>query len=515
MFGRLAKFGITRAIGIPPEDLLPCVTVTDSLMITAAVDVHPHHPPEPMNVTNSIAPELLEQLDRHHQRDVLRFWDQLSDASRQSLSQQLAGLDFELLTELYSGGQDGPDWGALARRAEKPTAIELGKPHPQISREQAFEAGEQLLRSGKVGMILVAGGQGSRLGFDKPKGMLPIGPLTGHTLFQVLLEKVLGRSRFYGQPIPLYIMSSPVTHRDTADYLAANSNFGIPVDHCKIFCQGTMPAVQQLDGALILDDKDRLFVSPDGHGGMLKAFAASGCLQHALEQGIETLYYGQVDNPLQQVCDPLTLGYHKLLASEMTTQVVRKQSAAQKVGNLVTVDGRAQIIEYSDLPAEAAAETDDQGQLKFWAGSIAVHCFETGFLQQVAMQADSMPFHKALKKVPYLDSAGMRIEPEEPNALKFEKFIFDLLPLAQNALAIEIAAEDGFAAVKNAEGAPQETKTTTQQAMIAQFTRWLEQSGVHVEPGVPVEIRPQFAIDQRELAQKIQVNSVLEPTIFE
>ena len=465
-------------------------------------------------MNDSVPAALRERLERYGQSQVLNFWDELDVAARQQLVSQVDAIDLEEIAQLVGGSQSGTDWSELASRADSPVAIELEKPQPDISREQAFAEGERMLRDGKVAMILVAGGQGSRLGFDKPKGMFPIGPISGNTLFQVIMEKVLGRSRFYGSPIPLYIMSSPVTHDETVEFLASNRNFGIDSELCQVFCQGTMPAVQQSDGSMILAEKHRVFVSPDGHGGMLKAFANSGCLQAAADRGIETIYYGQIDNPLQQVCDPLTLGYHKLLGSEMTTQVVRKQSPTQKVGNLVSIDGGAQIIEYSDLPEEFARQTDSAGQLKFWAGSIAVHVFDTSFLQRVASQADALPFHKAFKKVPYVDATGRQVTPDQPNAIKFERFIFDLLPMARKPLAIEIADDDGFAAVKNAESAATETKATTQQAMINQFVRWLEQCGVHVEPGVPVEISPLFAIDQRELAGKLEVNSIIEPTLL-
>ncbi len=447
------------------------------------------------------------------QQHLLAFMEQLDDEQRVQLLDQIGQIDFEEIRSLFANESSDCDWSELASRAEPPAAIALGQGHEKFSRDEAIDCGEQLLRDGKVGMILVAGGQGSRLGFDKPKGMYPIGPISNNSLFQVIFEKVLGYSRYYGKTIPLFVMSSPATDQDTVDFLTLHHNFGIPADDCQVFCQGTMPAVDRQTGNLLLAAKDRLFTSPDGHGGMVAALQKHGCLQTMQDRGIETIFYGQIDNPLMQVCDPLTIGYHKLLASEMTSQVVRKSEPLQRVGNLVSIDGRVQIIEYSDLPPQYAEQTDEAGNLKLWAGSIAVHAFETSFLKRVVENDGSLPFHRAYKKVPFVDEAGNLVDPSEPNAVKFEKFIFDLLPFAANALAIEVDPADGFAAVKNAPPATTETAETTKAAMVDQHKRWLNEIGVTVDSGVPVEISPLFAIHEKQLAEKMERGGIIsEPT---
>jgi UDP-N-acetylglucosamine/UDP-N-acetylgalactosamine diphosphorylase len=232
-------------------------------------------------------------------------------------------------------------------------------------------------------------------------------------------------------------------------------------------------------------------------------------------RGLRHLLYFQVDNPLAEFCDPEFLGDHLLAESEMTTQVVRKQFPLERVGNVVSVDGRLQIIEYSDLPDEVARLTNPDGSLKFWAGSIAVHIFEREFLERMQIEAGGLPFHVARKKVAHLDARGNRIEPQEPNAIKFERFIFDLLPSAARAIVVEIDSACGFAPVKNAPGEKQDTPEAVKSAMIALHNRWLREAGAVVSPGVPVEISPLFALDATELAAKIAVGlQVTQPTYF-
>src|SRR5262249_47577418 len=239
-------------------------------------------------------------------------------------------------------------------------------------------------------------------------------------------------------------MTSPATDEVTREYLAQHRWFGLPADDCRIFCQGTMWAVDDRFERILLERPDSLFVGPDGHGGMLAAFSKSGCLADAQQRGVKHIFYGQIDNPLLQVCDELFLGSHVLADSEMTTQVVKKRDALERVGNVVSIDGQVQMIEYSDLPEQFARQTNADGSLKLWAGNLAVHAFDLQFLARVATQRDALPFHTATKKVSCLDAAGNTVEPSKPNALRFEKFIFDLLPLAKNALVVEADPAEAF-----------------------------------------------------------------------
>lgn len=446
---------------------------------------------------------LTQRLLPHRQEHLLDFWDELSESQRRKLSDQIEAVDFAAIAEQLSKEHRGPDFAALAARAESPPSVRLCANDNRVSAADARAAAVAAFSRGEVGAILVAGGQGTRLGFPHPKGMFQIGPVSRAPLFQILFEKVLALGRRYGRPVPLYLMTSPTTHDETMAYLDEKRRFGVSGDDVHVFCQGQMPAAEMATGRLLLEAKDSLALSPDGHGGMLAALAKSGGLAEMRRRGLKHVLYFQVDNPLAEFADPEFLGYHLLTHSEMTSQVVRKQFPLERVGNVVSVDGRLQIIEYSDLPDNAAKLTNSDGSLKLWAGSIAVHVFELAFLERMQNEAGGLPFHVARKKVPHIDATGKRVEPQAPNAVKFERFIFDLLPSAERAIVVEIEAARGFAPVKNASGEKQDTPEAVQAAMAALHTQWLRQAGARVDPGVPVEISPMFALDAGELATKV------------
>ena len=453
--------------------------------------------------------QLKKQLEEHSQQHVLNFWDDLSPGDQESLVESLSAVNFDQLNDLFNASFSESSWAELAAAANVPPAKTLDDFANPESYAAAREKGIETLRGGKVAMVIVAGGQGSRLGFDHPKGMFPIGPVSDRTLFQIFFENVKARGAESGTTIPLYIMTSPPTHVETVEFLTANNWFGIPEKDVRVFCQGTMPAVDE-NGKLLLDSKGSIFQSPDGHGGTLKALEVNGCLEDMQQRGVEHLFYAQIDNPLVQVCHPALIGYHVLAGSEMTSQVVRKVEPLQKVGNVVEVDGVVQIIEYSDLPEESARQTNEDGSIKLWAGSIAVHIFTYDFLKRSVANADSLPFHRAHKKVPFLGPDGNMVAPESPNAFKFEKFIFDLLPSAKNAIVCEVAPAEGFCAVKNAPPATSETPQHVKDAIVALHRSWLESAGAVVSDGVKVEISPMFATDRESLAGKIDSGTVID-----
>jgi UDP-N-acetylglucosamine/UDP-N-acetylgalactosamine diphosphorylase len=456
-----------------------------------------------------------EQLAEYGQQHLLAFWDQLSETERGALAEQIGHVDFATVAELMSRHQPAADFAALAAKAETPPAFRLGANDNEFTAADAREAGAAALARGEVGAILVAGGQGTRLGFPHPKGIFPIGPVSGAPLFQILFEKLLAIGRRHKTRVPLYLMTSPATHDETVAYLAEKDRFGLMADDVQFFCQAQMPAVEIGTGRLLLKDKARLALSPDGHGGMLAALAKNGCLADTSRRGLRHLFYFQVDNPLTTVCDPEFIGYHVLARSEMTLQVVAKRYPLERVGNVVSVDGRLQIIEYSDLPEPVAILKNLDGSLRFWAGSIAVHLFDLSFLERMQHDAGGLPFHIARKKVAHIDMAGNRVEPQSPNAIKFERFIFDLLPRAVRASIVEIDPAIGFAPVKNAPGEEQDTAATAQAAMVALHTGWLREAGAVAAAGTPVEISPLFAIEPAELAGKIAPGlPVTQPTYF-
>ncbi len=452
---------------------------------------------------------LLARLEPFGQQHLLQYWEELSQAQRRELADQIEAVDLKRIDSLFRGELDQADWDQFSRRAEPPPAVrltdrEIGSVGSLgITPSAAQERGARALTSGEVGVLLTAGGQGSRLEFELPKSMYPIGPLSGATLLQIHFEKVRALSKRYGVAIPLYLMTSPATHDDTVRFLEENNRFGLPESDLLVFCQGSMPAVDIQSGKLLMADKHRLFLSPDGHGGTVAALAASGALEAIQQRGLRQLFYLQVDNPLVPIGDPQLVGYHLLARSELTSLAVAKQSPQDKVGVFATIDGQLHVIEYSDLPDDVAQQRDENGQLKFWAGSIAVHVFEVGLFARAQAVQSTLPFHVARKKVAHLGQDSKQVTPDEPNALKFARFIFDLLPAARDPTVVQFAEADCFAPLKNAPGAEKDTPEYVRQMMCAQHRRWLEAAGAKLADGVEIEISPLFALDAAGVAERV------------
>jgi UDP-N-acetylglucosamine/UDP-N-acetylgalactosamine diphosphorylase len=453
---------------------------------------------------------LHNRLHPHGQEHVLAFWDELDDAGRRQLAEHVASIDCELIASLFAGEVDQPNWAELSRSAEPPAAMRLSERKAgKVSAwgatpEQARRRGEEALRDGRVGVLLTAGGQGSRLGFEKPKSMYPIGPLSHATLLQIHCEKVRALARRYGKPVRLYLMTSPVTHDDTMAFIKQNSRFGLLEEELFVFCQGTMPAVDAETGKLLMSAKDALFLSPDGHGGTVAALEASGAIKHMQRYGVEQLFYLQVDNPLAPIGDAELIGHHLLARSELTSLAVAKSSPQDKLGNFAMVDGHLNVIEYSDFPADVAERRDAKGGLVFWAGSVAIHVFDRKFLERSLKLKNSLPFHMARKKAEFVDAAGKTVTPSKPNALKFERFIFDLLPHAERPIVVEYAEEESFAPLKNATGEPKDTPEYVQRFMLDQHRRWLEAAGATLAAGVQIEISPLWALDAQGVAELVE-----------
>ncbi len=446
---------------------------------------------------------IVQTLAAANQAHVLQFWDDVSESGRAQLVDQLESIDFELLAKLIAGADDKPDFAALAFRALPPPAVRIDGTGAAWSPADARKAGQQALAAGRVGVVIVAGGQGTRLGFDSPKGMYPIGPLSGRTLFEFFADSLLAIGAEYSIRIPLYLMTSPLTHEETVAYWKQNDYLGLAPEDVSIFCQGTMPAIDAATGKLLLASRDSLSLSPDGHGGTVRALKLAGCFDDAQKRGVDVLSYIQVDNPLVSLCDVDLIGHHLVSGSEMTTQVVRKRYAEEKVGNVVMADGALRIIEYSDLPDDAAQQRDEKGELKLWAGNIAVHMIDIPFLRRASVSADALPFHRAKKVTPFIDAQGELVKPDFPNSIKFERFIFDLLPSAENAFVVEADANEAFAPVKNADGASHDTPEQAKAAIGRLHRKWLRQAGVKVADDVMVEINPRFAINADQLATRV------------
>ena len=265
-----------------------------------------------------------------------------------------------------------------------------------------------------------------------------------------------------------------------------------------------MPAVD-FDGKILLSAPDEIALSANGHGGSLRALDRSGALDRMERAGIDVISYFQVDNPLVHVIDAAFIGFHIQRASEMSSRTLPKVNAQEKVGHFCVDGDRFVVVEYSDLPMEMQQERDENGNLRFVAGSIAIHLLDREFVSRVAQGEGQLPFHRADKKVPTISSHGEPVKPETPNGIKFELFVFDALPFAKNPLILETSREDEFSPVKNAEGA--DSPQTCRDDQLRQFARWANAAGADVEtddtglPPFAFEVSPLFATDAESFAQ--------------
>ena len=274
---------------------------------------------------------LVAKLTAAGQEHLLAFWDELNDEQQSSLVEQVEAIDFDQLKSLTSR-TSAESTDKKSDRAALPSNLVTAEDDATADRwTTARERGNAALAEGRVGVILVAGGQGTRLGFPHPKGMFPIGPVSKNPLFQILAEQVIARSQRSGKPIPYYIMTSDATHGETVAFFTEHKFFGLDEQHVHFFKQGNMPAVEAATGKVLLAEKHAVAQSPDGHGGMLQALATSGLLKQMETDGIDFLYYHQVDNPTAIVVDPAFIGFHLEYESELSTKVVRKVSPTERM----------------------------------------------------------------------------------------------------------------------------------------------------------------------------------------
>ena len=420
-------------------------------------------------------------LEKNEQAHVARFWDKLDMAARSALLAQIADIDFDEVARMRKILKSKPETRHL-----KPNPAPVGKWTKQ-SYADAFAEGEDLLRKGRVAVLLVAGGQGSRLGYDGPKGAYEIGPVSGMPLFYFHARKIVRLVRVYGKPVPFYVMTSEVNDAATRACFEDHDYFGLNPADVVFFKQGLWPALDA-DGRFILESSGRIFVSPDGHGGTLTALAKNGCLEDMTARGIKSVFYFQVDNPLVDIADPAFIGLHALCGAELSLKLCLKRSPTEGMGAVSMQDnGRCGMIEYSELTPKQAA--------RFKYGSPAIHVFSLAFLKKEARKA--MPLHVAHKKIPYVADDGKTVKPDAPNGYKFEKFIFDVLPDAKTLINLGFERNEEFSPVKNAVG--EDSPATCRMALQAKWRRWLAEAGITVPESVPVEIDPAFANGAEDL----------------
>lgn len=448
-------------------------------------------------------------LRRCGQEHLLRFWDELDAAGRARLTRQIQHVPWDDMAEWIKHYVLSTPELDVPLEQLSPAPYYPLTPRTKEERDlydRAARHGAELLSSGAVAAFTAAGGQGTRLGYDGPKGTFPISPVKRKSLFQIFAETIHRAREKYGARIPWFIMTSPATEVDTRDYFTANDFFGLAPGDVRFLVQGTMPAVG-LDGRLLLAAKDSLALSPNGHGGTFPALRDAGALERMRRDGIRHISYWQVDNPLVKPFDPLFVGLHDLAQSDMSCRALLKRDPSEKLGNFCVCQGATMIIEYSDMPEDLARETDDRGGLRFGAGSPAIHILSRSFVEELTRGGEvRLPFHRAVKKVPYVNASGDVVEPEQPNAVKLEMFIFDALPKARNVVILEADRNEQFGPVKNASG--EDSPETSRCLLSERAARWLEVAGLAAPRCADgaldcvVELSPRRFLDREDVVEQ-------------
>ncbi len=460
---------------------------------------------------------LQEQLKAVGQEHLLTFWRDLGEKQRERLAAQIAALEFDRLHQWID------QYVRTKPKFELPEKIDppIWYPRDPTSPRRSYDAarfrtiGEDLVRAGKVAAFCVAGGQGTRLGWDGPKGTYPATPITRKPLFQVFAEQLLAAGKRWGWSIPFYVMTSPLNHEPTVAFFEQHNYFGLNREDIMFFQQGVMPSFDSTTGRILLAGKGELALNPDGHGGSLRALYRSGAIDDMIKRGVEHISYIQVDNPHVRAIDPLFIGLHAAAedsSGEMSSKMLPKTGPFEKLGNFCRVDGRTTIIEYSDLPDALAEQRDENGDLRFGAGSLAIHCIGVDFVTRLNTDPAGfgLPLHRADKKVAHIDlTTGQLVEPIQPNGVKLETFVFDALPLCEQSIILETDRVEEFAPIKNLSGV--DSAESSRALQIERAARWLESAGVEVPrdgDGVctaVIEISPLTALEAADLRHHLKL----------
>ena len=380
-------------------------------------------------------------LEKHRQEHVLKYFEELNEEEQRKLLSQIEDLDWDLLSAIEKSNSE--EKGAISPLG----AVEVDE--IENRKEEFVEEGLNAIRQGKVGCILLAGGMGTRLGFDQPKGTYPIGVTRDLSIFECLINNLLEVTDVAGCSIPLYIMTSEKNHVATVDFFEEKNYFGYPESDVHFFVQDMAPAVDY-NGKLLLEEKGRLATSPNGNGGWFTSLHKSGLLDDVHSRGVEWLNIFAVDNVLQRIADPAFIGATILSGKESGSKVVRKAAPEERVGVLCSEDGRPSIIEYYEMSEEMSNLRDENGELTYRFGVILNYLFRVDRLEDI--MANHMHVHVVEKKIPFIDEKGDLQKPEEPNGYKFETLILDMIHMMDSNLPYEVVREKEFAPVKNLHG---------------------------------------------------------------
>ncbi|MCD8040036.1 MAG: UDPGP type 1 family protein [Clostridia bacterium] len=385
--------------------------------------------------------EAKELLAGHGQQHLLNYYGELDAKGQAELLNQIASIDFSLLSGIGSGG------GRVIGKLEPVQTLSIAD--VEQSKKQFMSAGINALNGGKVAAVLLAGGQGTRLGSDNPKGMYNIGVTRELSIFEQQFENIKQVTALTTQPFHIFIMTSCINDGATRKFFAEKNYFGYPQNMVHFFVQDMAPTCD-LNGKIYLEEKGRVSLSPNGNGGWYSSLLGSGVGHIVEESGIEWLNVYSVDNVLQRICDPVFIGATLMHGADCSSKVVKKANAAERVGVLCLEDGKPAIVEYYEMPEDLAAATDKNGELVFGYGVTLNYLFKVQKLNGIL--TNKLPVHLSKKVIPHIEN-GVTVKPDQPNGYKLELLVLDMIKLMDSCLAVEVEREREFAPVKNKTGA--------------------------------------------------------------
>lgn len=435
---------------------------------------------------------LREKYEKANQGHVFAFYDELDTPGKASLFEQLSTFDPERVSVLADKAIHPPpaseEQPSLEPLPESATASLLDAPEDQ--KNKWYNAGLDLIAKNKVAVVLLAGGQGTRLGSSDPKGCFDIGLPSKKSLFQLQAEriwKVQQLAKHHASSsdepvVPWYVMTSGPTRAPTEKFFAEHNYFGLSKENVIIFEQGVLPCISN-EGKILLENKSKVAVAPDGNGGIYQALLMSGSRDDMRKRGIEHVHAYCVDNCLARVADPVFLGFSSSKNVDIATKVVPKRAANEPVGLIVQKNGKPDVVEYSEIDKETTEAKDADGRLKFRAANIVNHYYSFRFFESIEEWAHKLPHHVAKKKIPYMDTEnGETVKPEKPNGIKLEQFVFDVFPFTpmDKFACLEVDRKDEFSPLKNARGTAEDNPDTSKRDIMEQGARWLRNAGAIV-----------------------------------
>lgn len=387
-----------------------------------------------------------EILKNYGQDHILASYERLPQEGKERLLDQVLAIDFKQIQDLYKQTKEKPDFSQ--DKFESIPFVDGEKLSPE-EKERYIQKGEELIKTGKYAVSMVAGGQGTRLGHHGPKGTFDIGLPSHKSLFEIFTDKLKEAKAKYGVTIPWYIMTSRENNQDTIDFFEEHDYFGYREGVKGFFIQNELPMIDQ-NGRVILGENGLIKEAANGHGGIFDAMIKNNVLKELQEQGVEWIFTCAVDNPLVQMVDPLLLGYaaenHFMAASKS----IVKAGPKERVGILCKRNGNPGVIEYTEISDEMAEAVDESGEYLYGESHIMINLFHINTIEGIAKE--ELPYHSAFKKCDYLSESGEMVEATQPNAYKFETFIFDAFGRLENMGVLRGKREENFAPVKNAEG---------------------------------------------------------------